>query len=124
MIHANKTWQYGIKLPVRNELLHFTQATLPYNSKFGNLGANGVKGSKFLVENVIFGIADPDTLLLSAPIVKLFQAKKNYVQFWPKFDSFWGQITSLRDFTSNELLRVKIHPRSMYVSLRKKGINK
>jgi len=26
----------------------------------GNLGANGVKGSKFLVENVIFGIADPD----------------------------------------------------------------
>jgi len=29
-------------------------------AKFGNLGANGVKGSKFLVENVIFGIADPD----------------------------------------------------------------
>jgi len=28
--------------------------------KFGNLGANGVKGSKFLDENVIFGIADPD----------------------------------------------------------------
>ena len=28
--------------------------------KIGNLGANGVKGSKFLVENVIFGIADPD----------------------------------------------------------------
>ena len=25
-----------------------------------NLGANGVKGSKFLVENVILGIADPD----------------------------------------------------------------
>jgi len=32
VIHANKTWQYGIKLPVRNELLHFTPATLPYNS--------------------------------------------------------------------------------------------
>jgi len=29
-------------------------------AKFGNLGTNGVKGSKFLVENVIFGIADPD----------------------------------------------------------------
>jgi len=29
-------------------------------AKFGNLGANGVKGSKFLVESVIFGIADPD----------------------------------------------------------------
>jgi len=28
--------------------------------QFGNLGANGVKGSKFLVENVIFGIANPD----------------------------------------------------------------
>ena len=29
-------------------------------AKFGNLGANGVKGSKFLVKIVIFGIADPD----------------------------------------------------------------
>ena len=29
-------------------------------AKFGNLGANGVKWSKFLVGNVIFGIADPD----------------------------------------------------------------
>ena len=28
-------------------------------AKFGNLGANGVKGSKFLDENVIFRIADP-----------------------------------------------------------------
>jgi len=26
----------------------------------GYLGANGGRGSKFLVENVIFGIADPD----------------------------------------------------------------
>jgi len=76
--------------------------------KFGNLGANGVKGSKFLVENVIFGIiADPDclslcnfygatmmikgSLLLSAPIVKHFQAKKtNPVCFGPKFDGFGG----------------------------------
>ena len=68
-------------------------------AKFGNLGANGVKGSKFLVENVIFGIADPayslcnfygatmmikGSLLLSAPIVKHFQAKKNQVPFWAK----------------------------------------
>ena len=69
-------------------------------AKFGNLGASGVKGSKFLVENVIFGTADPDlpmqliswgytmtikikgSLLLSAPIVKHFQAKK--VQRWAK----------------------------------------
>ena len=28
--------------------------------KNGNLGANGVNGSTFLDENVIFGIADPD----------------------------------------------------------------
>ena len=64
-------------------------------AKFGNLGANGVKGSKFVVKNVIFEIADPicltamellslygatmmikSSLLLSAPIVKHFQAKK------------------------------------------------
>ena len=71
-------------------------------AKFGNLGA-GVKGSKFLVENVIFGIADPDlpihyatfmgtvySLLLSAPIVNHFQAEKtvqcvlgqNLTVFW------------------------------------------
>jgi len=30
-----------------------------YIAKFGNLGDNGVKGSKFLVEHVISGIADP-----------------------------------------------------------------
>ena len=29
-------------------------------SKIWKFGANGVKGSKFLVENFIFGIADPD----------------------------------------------------------------
>ena len=29
-------------------------------AKFGNLGDDGVKGSKFVVENVIFEIADPD----------------------------------------------------------------
>ena len=62
-------------------------------AKFGNFGANGVKGSKFLVVNVIFGIADSDlpihyatfmgvtmmikgSLLLSAPIVKHFRSKK------------------------------------------------
>ena len=52
-------------------------------------------GSKFLVKDVIFGIADPDlpihyatfygatmtikgSLLLSVPIVKHYQAKKNW----------------------------------------------
>jgi len=75
-------------------------------AKFGNLGANWVKESKFLVENVIFGNADPDlpihcncygatmmikgSLLLSAAIVKHFQAEKKLspVCFGPKFDSF------------------------------------
>ena len=32
------------------------------------------------------------SLLLSAPIVKHFQAKKTQVQFWPKFESFGGYI--------------------------------
>jgi len=40
-------------------------------AKFGNLGANGVKGSKFLVENVIFGIADPDLPIQYAIFMEL-----------------------------------------------------
>jgi len=72
-----------------------------------NLGANGVKGSKFLVENVIFGISDPDlpihyalcnvygatmikgSLLLSAPpLLSIFRRKKTKSRFGPKFDGF------------------------------------
>ena len=63
------------------------------------------------------------SLLLSAPIIKHLQAKKTSpVCFWPKFE-FLGinrglilnltfithKGTSLCDFTSNELSRVKIH---------------
>jgi len=61
-------------------------------AKFGNLGANGVKGSKFLVENGHIWNRRPwfayslcnfygatmmikGSLLLSSPIVKHFQAK-------------------------------------------------
>ena len=40
-------------------------------AKFGNLVANGVKGSKFLVENVIFGIADPDLPIHYATVMGL-----------------------------------------------------
>jgi len=40
-------------------------------AKFWNLGANGVKGSKFLVENVIFGIADPDLSIHYATVMGL-----------------------------------------------------
>ena len=73
-------------------------------TKFGNLGANGVKESKFLVENVIIWNRRPwfayslcnfygatmmikGSLLLSAPIVKHFQSP---VCFGPKFDGFAG----------------------------------
>ena len=72
----------------------------------GNLGANKGRESKFLVENVIFGIANPSwfacslckfygatmmikgSLLLSTPIVKRFRSKK--VPFWAKILRFWG----------------------------------
>ena len=40
-------------------------------AKFGNLGANGVKGSKFLVENVILRIADPDLPIHYATFMRL-----------------------------------------------------
>jgi len=40
-------------------------------AKFGNLGDNRVKGSKFLVENVIFGIADPDLPIHYATFMEL-----------------------------------------------------
>jgi len=40
-------------------------------SKIWEFGANGVKGSKFLVENVIFGIADPDLPIHYATFMEL-----------------------------------------------------
>jgi len=40
-------------------------------SKIWEFGANGVKGSKFLVENVIFGIADPDLPIHYATYMEL-----------------------------------------------------
>jgi len=40
-------------------------------AKFGNMGANWVKGSKFLVENVIFGIDDPDLPIHYATFMEL-----------------------------------------------------
>jgi len=38
----------------------FKQKTNIYNAKLGRFGANGGRGSKFLVENVILGIVDHD----------------------------------------------------------------
>ena len=40
-------------------------------AKFGNLEVNGVKGSKFLVGNVIFGITDPDLRIHYATFMEL-----------------------------------------------------
>jgi len=37
----------------------------------GDLGANGDRGSKFLVENVMFGIADPDLPIYYAICLRL-----------------------------------------------------
>jgi len=40
-------------------------------AKFENLVANVIKGSKFLVANVIFGIADPDLPIHYATFMEL-----------------------------------------------------
>jgi len=40
-------------------------------AKFENLGANGMKGTKFLVENAIFGIDDPDLFIHYATFMGL-----------------------------------------------------
>ena len=38
----------------------FEQKTTICNAKFGDLGDNGDRGSKYVVDSAIFGIADPD----------------------------------------------------------------
>jgi len=40
-------------------------------AKYGKLRVNGVKGSKFLVETVIFGIVDPDLPIHYATFMEL-----------------------------------------------------
>jgi len=83
--------------------LCFEEKTTICNAKFGDLGDNGDRGSKYVLQSAIFGIADPDllihyattmmingSLLLSAPIVKHFRLKKIKFRFGPKFDGFRG----------------------------------
>ena len=73
------------------------------------MGDNGDRGSKYVLQSAIFGIADPDllihyattmmingSLLLSAPIVKHFRLKKIKFRFGPKFDGFRGINRSLK----------------------------
>ena len=61
---SNTLYPSGVKLCtcacVTTATVCFKQKSNISIAKFGNFGANGVKGSKFLVENIIFGIADPD----------------------------------------------------------------
>ena len=38
----------------------FEEKTAICNAKFWDLGDNGDRGSKYVVESAIFGIADPD----------------------------------------------------------------
>jgi len=38
----------------------FEERTTICNAKFGNLGDNGARESKYVVESAIFRIADPD----------------------------------------------------------------
>jgi len=41
------------------------------NAKFGDLGNNGDRGSKYVVESVIFGITDPDLPIHYAIFIRL-----------------------------------------------------
>jgi len=41
------------------------------NANFGDLGNNGDRGSKYVVESAIFGIADPDLLIHYATFMGL-----------------------------------------------------
>ena len=41
------------------------------NAKFGDLGDNGDRGSKYVVESAIFGIADPDLPIHCATFMEL-----------------------------------------------------
>jgi len=46
----------------------FEQKTTICNAKFGDLGANGDRESKYIFESVIFGIADPDLPIYCATL--------------------------------------------------------
>jgi len=40
--------------------VYFEQKTTICNAKFGDMGDNGDRRSKYVIESAIFGIADPD----------------------------------------------------------------
>jgi len=49
----------------------FEERTTICNAKFGDLGDNSHRGSKYVVESAIFGIADPDLLIHYATFMGL-----------------------------------------------------
>ena len=49
----------------------FRGKTTIFNAKFGDLEDNGDRGSKYVVESAIFGIADPDLLIQYATFMEL-----------------------------------------------------
>jgi len=49
----------------------FRAKTTICNAKFGDLRDNGDRGSKYVVESAIFGIADPDLLIHYATVMGL-----------------------------------------------------
>jgi len=133
----------------------FKQKTNICNVKLEDLGVNGSRGSKFLVENVIWNrrlwfayslcifygamMMINGTVVYSwmPPLLSIFGRKMS--PFLAKIWWFWGinqgltlnlsfitpKGTSLHDFTSFELSRVKIHQLVWPVcESQKKGINK
>jgi len=50
----------------------FEQKTTICNAKSGDLGDNGDRGSKYVVESAIFGIADSDLLIHYATFMGLY----------------------------------------------------
>jgi len=51
--------------------VRFEQKTTIFTAKFGDLGDNKEKGSKYVVKSAIFGIADPDLPIHYASLMGL-----------------------------------------------------
>ena len=49
----------------------FEEKTAICNAKFGDLGDNGNRGSKYVIESAIFKIADPDLSIHCATFMGL-----------------------------------------------------
>jgi len=83
----------------------FEEKTTICNAQFGDLGDNGDRGSKYVIESAIFGIADHDLPIHYAtfmglqwwlkvvyswvpPLLSILVEKNSH--FGPKFDGFGG----------------------------------